>query len=125
MAVVTNSHHNLLAWNSKPSLSHSSAGQKLEISVCRLKSRCQRATLPLSYHGKISPLLFQPLVLGEFLKKKKFFFFFANFFRLFLAVLSLHCCVGFCLVAAREDYSLVVVHGLHIAMAALVAGHRL
>ena len=33
--------------------------------------------------------------------------------------------MGFCLVAAREDYSLVVVHGLHIAMAALVAGHRL
>ena len=62
---------------------------------------------------------------GISLTKKNFFFFFANFFRLFLAVLSLHCCVGFCLVAAREDYSLVVVHGLHIAMAALVAGHRL
>lgn len=38
-------------------------------------------------------LLFQPLVLGEFLLKKKFFFF-AYLFRLFLVVLSPRCWGG-------------------------------
>ena len=57
----------LVARNNKHSLSHSPEGQKLETSVCRLKPRCQQPTLPLRYHGKCSPLLFQPLVLGEFL----------------------------------------------------------
>ena len=75
--------------------------------------------------GNFSLLLFQPLVLGEFLLKKKLFFFFAYLFRLFLAVLSLRCCVSFSLVAASEDYSPVARHGLHIATAPLVADHRL
>ena len=43
-------------------------------------------------------------------------FFFAYLFRLFLAVLSLRCCVSFSLVAASEDYSLAVGHWLHITM---------
>ena len=38
----------------------------------------------------------------------------------FLAVLGLHCSVGFSLAAAIRAYSLVVVHGLLIAVAFLV-----
>ena len=46
-------------------------------------------------------------------------------FFFFLAVLGLHCCPGFFLVVVNGGYSLVVVHGLLIAVAFLVAGHRL
>ena len=38
-----------------------------------------------------------------------------------LAVLGIHVCAGFSLVVRRGGYSLVVVHGLLIAMASLVA----
>ena len=43
-------------------------------------------------------------------------------FKLFIyfAVLGLHCCMGFSLVAAGGDYSLVAVHGLLIVGASLV-----
>ena len=44
---------------------------------------------------------------------------------LFLAVLGLRCYTGFSLIAAREGYSLIVVHGLLIAVTPLVAEHRL
>ena len=59
-----------------------------------------------------------------------FHFFFKNYFilsiyYLFLTVLGLHCGPGFCLVAASEGYSLVAVLGLLIAVASLVAEHRL
>ena len=37
-----------------------------------------------------------------------------------LAVLSLHCCVGFSLVVAAEGYSLVVVRGLLTAVASIL-----
>ena len=43
----------------------------------------------------------------------------------FLAVLGLCCCMGFSLVASSRSYSLVVVCGLLIAVASLVAEHRL
>ena len=44
--------------------------------------------------------------------------------RLFvLAVLGLHCCAGFFLVAVSGGYSPVAVHRLLIAVAFLVAGH--
>ena len=46
--------------------------------------------------------------------------FFVHFFfkcYLFLAVLGLRCCVGFCLVVAIRGYSLAAVHGLLIAVA--------
>ena len=40
-------------------------------------------------------------------------FFFFKCFYLFLAVVGLHCCVGFSVVvASRGAYSLVAVHGL-------------
>ena len=42
------------------------------------------------------------------------------FVCLFLAVLGLHCCVGFSLVAASGGYSLNAVRGLLIAEASLV-----
>ena len=46
---------------------------------------------------------------------------FKNYFiYLFLAVLGLHCFAGFSLVATSEGYSLVVVHGLLIAVAFLI-----
>ena len=38
----------------------------------------------------------------------------------FLAVLGLHCCIGFSLVAGSGGYFLVVVRGLFIAVASLV-----
>ena len=44
---------------------------------------------------------------------------------LFLAVLDLHCCSGFSLVAGNKDYSLVAVLGLLIAVASLLTEHRL
>ena len=40
------------------------------------------------------------------------FFFFNNFLYLFMAVLGLHCCLGFSLVAASRGYSLVAVCGV-------------
>ena len=42
----------------------------------------------------------------------------------FLAMLGLHCCLGFSLVAS-EGYFLVVGHGLLIAVSCLVVEHRL
>ena len=44
---------------------------------------------------------------------------------LFLAVLGLPCCVGFSLAVESRSYSLVVGHGLFIAVASLVSEHRL
>ena len=41
-------------------------------------------------------------------------------YLLFLAVLGLGCCVGFSLVAVSRGYSLVVEHGLLIAVASLL-----
>ena len=48
-----------------------------------------------------------------------------NFIYLFLAVLGYHSYVVFSLIVAREGYSLIVVHGLLIAVTPLVAEHRL
>ena len=41
-------------------------------------------------------------------------FYFLKIAFIYLAVLGLHCCVGFSLVSASEGYFLVVVHGLPI-----------
>jgi len=46
-------------------------------------------------------------------------------FILFLAVLGLHCYVGFSLVVASRDYSPVAVLGLLVAVGSLIAEHRL
>ena len=53
--------------------------------------------------------------------------FFHNFvdLYLFLAVLGLHCCSGFPVVAASRGYSLAAVHGLLIAVVSLAMEHRL
>ena len=53
--------------------------------------------------------------------------FFNNFINLhlFLAVLSLHCCAGFSVVAASRGYSLVALHGLLSAVVSLAVEHRL
>ena len=45
--------------------------------------------------------------------------------HLFLAVLGLHCCVGFSLVAMSRGYSVIAIHRLLTAAASLVAEHRL
>ena len=47
-------------------------------------------------------------------------FFFYNFVYLFMALLGLHCCLGFSLVVESRGYSLVVVHGLLIAVTSVV-----
>ena len=61
-----------------------------------------------------------------------FFFFFFFFLKSFiynfiylLAVLGLHCCTGFSLAVASRGYSLVAMSELLIAVASLVAKHRL
>ena len=46
-------------------------------------------------------------------------------FSLFLAMLGLHCCTDFSLVAASRGYSLGVVSRLLIALASLVKEHGL
>ena len=46
-------------------------------------------------------------------------------FNLLMAMLGLHCCLGFSIVAASRGYSLVAAHGLLIATASLVAEHGL
>ena len=51
--------------------------------------------------------------------------FFYLFMDSFSVVLNLHRCVGFALVEASGAYSVVAVHGLLIAVASLVAEHRL
>ena len=51
-----------------------------------------------------------------FREEVPFSFFVVLFICLFLAVLGLHCCMGFSLVAASRGYFLVEVHGLLIAM---------
>ena len=48
-----------------------------------------------------------------------------TFIYLFLAALGLQCCIGFSLVAESGGYSLVEVGGLLVAVASLVAEHRL
>ena len=53
------------------------------------------------------------------------FFYKFLFFYLFLAVLGLHCCVGFSLVVANWGCTLVVVCRLLIAVASLAAEYRL
>ena len=52
-------------------------------------------------------------------------FFKIMFVCLFLAVLGLRCFEGFSLVPASRGYSLLVVHGLLIRVASLVAEHEL
>ena len=50
---------------------------------------------------------------------------FILFIYLFLAVLGLRCCEGFSLFVVSRSYSPVAAHGLLIAVASLVAEHRL
>ena len=54
-----------------------------------------------------------------------FIFFKILFPYLFLAVLDLGCCAGFSFVVSSGGYSLVMVHGLLIAVASLVVNHGL
>ena len=58
--------------------------------------------------------------ISVFLVSPHFFLLFL-FIQLFLAMLSLHCSMGFSLVAASRGYSLVVVCRLLTAVASLVA----
>ena len=51
--------------------------------------------------------------------KKKYIYIYI-FINLFLAMLGLHCCMGFSFIAVSRSYSLVVVHRLLIAMASPV-----
>ena len=57
--------------------------------------------------------------MGSFIFEKK------NISFYFLAVLGLHCCVGFSLVAESSTCSLVAGHRLLIVVASVVAEHRL
>ena len=52
-------------------------------------------------------------------------FYIYNFIYLFLVVLGLCCCMQFSLIAASGGYPVVAVHRLLIAVASLIAEHRL
>ena len=88
------------------------------VAVCGIYFPDQGSNLgPLHWeHGVLatrspekSPILFFKYLFIDFLK-----------INLFLAVLGLHCCAGFCLVAGSKGYSLAVVHGLLTAVAFLI-----
>ena len=65
-------------------------------------------------------------VLGPFQVLSFFFFFFRiSLFYLFLAVLGLRCCPGTFSSCGEWGLLFVVVHGLLIGVASLVAEHRL
>ena len=72
----------------------------------------QTDSLLLSHHG--SPR-----------NKFSIYLFIVLLICLFLAVLNLHCCLGFSLSAVSGGYSLVAVHGILIVVASLVAEHGL
>ena len=58
--------------------------------------------------------------------REHFIYFFKILFPyLFLAVLDLRCCAGFSFIVSSRGYSLVMVHGLLIAVASLVVNHGL
>ena len=59
-----------------------------------------------------------------FLFKIYIYIYIYNFICLFLAVLGVRCCADFSLAAASEA-TLVVAHGLLIAVASFVAKHKL
>ena len=53
-----------------------------------------------------------------------FFVVVVNFMYLLLAVLGVHCCAGFSLVAESGGYTLVALRGFLIAVASLVVEHH-
>ena len=71
--------------------------------------------------GRDSPLYWECGVLFCFL----IIWFFIYLFIFFLAVLGLHCCRGFSLIAGSGSYSLVALFRLLIAMASLIVEHGL
>ena len=82
----------------------------------------KRTQLLTSYYFNLSRLVVLKLQhyqnhLQSFLKN--------DLIYIFVAVLGLHCCTGFSLVAARGGYYLVVTSRLLIAAASLVVEHRL
>ena len=88
----------------------------------------------LGYHTEFSYILFSFVVITFFFLIQLSLFrsicgfsllYVFKLTNLFMAVLGLHCCTGFCLVAASGGYSLVAVHRLPIEVASLVAEHRL
>ena len=78
-------------------------------------------------HQKLSFLSF-----NEYLETTCFLVFWLLFlivflfkFYLFLAVLGLHCCMGFYLITVHRGYSLIVVLWLLTAVASLIVEHGL
>ena len=88
--------------------------------------RCQAAESQPTVSSHTEGLLGIEVVgtISNFLVSPHFFLLFL-FIHLFLAMLGLHCYMGFSLVAASRGYSLDVVCWLLIAVASLVAEHRL
>ena len=59
------------------------------------------------------------------MKRPSMSYFKKHYLFFILAVLGLHCCAGFSLIAGSGDYSLVAVRGLLIVVASLVVEHGL
>ena len=77
----------------------------------------------LQMFSSILWLSFSLLIVSFEAQKCLILVFLYNFIYLFLAVLGLRCCVGFSLVAESGGYSLVMAHGLLIAVAFLAVKH--
>ena len=80
----------------------------------------------LSFQGTQQPLVIQPFIHSLYTLFLLLLFLIILYLSVFfLAALGLHCCPIFSLVVESRGYSLVMVHGPLIAVASLVAGHRL
>ena len=73
----------------------------------------------------IFPQLHKTMVQADAMLEMRIIFFLNNFISLFLSVPSLCCFLGFSVVVASGDYSLVAMLGLLIGVASLVAKHGL
>ena len=73
----------------------------------------------------IFPQLHKTMVQADAMLEMRIIFFLNNFISLFLSVPSLCCFLGFSVVVASGDYSLITLHRLLIIAASLFSEHGL
>ena len=90
---------------------------KYLLNTCYMSGKC-------TSHLILVALLYEVSLDSLFLSSH-FLFYIIVFIYLFLAVLGLHCCLGFSSLVASRGYSLLAVLGLLILLASLLAEHGL